>query len=50
MNTLTLYYVIGAIVVVHFIAGIAYLIYKINKAPSSSNDEQSKTHSSSNIE
>jgi len=50
MNTLTLYYVIGAIVVVHFIAGIAYLIYKINKAPSSSQNEESTTHHSNKTE
>ena len=33
-------YVIVAIVAVHFIIGIGYLIYKIAKAPSSSSAEE----------
>lgn len=35
----TIYYVVGAVIIAHFLFGIGYLIYKINNAPSSKEKE-----------
>jgi len=39
MDTLSFYYLIGGIVILHFLVGIVYLMYKMNKKPNPKNEE-----------
>lgn len=34
----TIYYVVGGIIIAHFLFGIGYLVYKINQSPKKKED------------
>ncbi|MFK7948565.1 MAG: hypothetical protein AB8G11_13325 [Saprospiraceae bacterium] len=36
----TIYYIVGFIVIAHFVIGFGILVYKINNAPSSKKDKE----------
>lgn len=49
MGDKTFVYIIIAIVVFHFLFGVGYLIYKIMKAPKSSDDSTDKEEQNNSI-
>lgn len=41
----TIYYIVGFIVIAHFVIGFGILAYKINKAPSSKKEHETEENS-----
>jgi ABC-type sulfate transport system permease component len=49
MDDRTFVYLIVAIIIAHFLFGVAYLIYKVMKAPKSSDEESEQKQENNSI-